>query len=347
MINRRQFLLAGAVLPLLTSCASDIIALQQRPPEVLAQELGVESASYVVLQGGKPGAVVALSGKPDAIFQAASLTKPVAALAALRLAQAGQLQLDAPVSRYLPNGYRHFHNPLRRAPGDAFDLVPASTLERVRVAQLLNHSAGFPNWSNGTLSFKSEPGARWAYSGEGYVMLQNVVEAITQTGLAPYLEQQLFAPLGMADSSLAWRDAFAERSVSGTMMLGLRQRMRFQEAVAASTLYTTAADYARFMSALLADDALLALTLSRTVEADQPLGLAWGLGWGIEQGAGGPYIWQWGNNPGYRAFAMASTVSKDGFVVLTNSEKGMPLAASIARQVLPAEHNAFRFPWVS
>jgi hypothetical protein len=51
--------------------------------------------------------------------------------------------------------------------------------------------------------------------------------------------------------------------------------------------------------------------------------------------------------PGFRAFAMASVASKDGFVLLTNSERGMPLAASLARSVLPAEHNAFRFSWVA
>jgi CubicO group peptidase (beta-lactamase class C family) len=117
--------------------------------------------------------------------------------------------------------------------------------------------------------------------------------------------------------------------------------------VAAASLYTTAADYSRFMSALLANDRLLSLALAKPVEVDGPLGLQWGLGWGIERASGGPYIWQWGNNPGFRAFAMASVTSKDGFVILTNSERGMPLAASVAQSVLPAEHNAFRFSWVA
>jgi hypothetical protein len=72
-----------------------------------------------------------------------------------------------------------------------------------------------------------------------------------------------------------------------------------------------------------------------------------GLGSGIEDSEGGPCIWQWGNNPGYRSFAMASVTSKDGFVILTHSERGMPLAASLAHSVLPTEHNAFRFSWVA
>lgn len=100
------------------------------------------------------------------------------------------------------------------------------------------------------------------------------------------------------------------------------------------------------MSALLVNDAMLSLTLENPVEVDTALGLEWGRGWGIERAPGGPYIWQWGNNPGFRTFAMASVTSKDGFVILTNNDRGMPLAASVAHAVLPAEHNAFRFSMV-
>lgn len=63
-------------------------------------------------------------------------------------------------------------------------------------------------------------------------------------------------------------------------------------------------------------------------------------------GDAAPYIWQWGNNPGYRAFAMASSRSGDGFVLLTNSENGLKLAEPIAQTLLPGEHNVFRFPWL-
>lgn len=356
-IHRRNLLLAGAGLaPLLSSCANDISRLRERPPEELAQRLKVCSAAYAVLRAGKPGAPVAVSGcngteeekaRPDAIFQAASLTKPVVAYAALRLALEGRLDLDAPVSRYLPDGYRHFHKALMRSADDAHDLVPASTLRRVSVAQLLNHSAGFPNWSGGTLTLGSEPGRRWGYSGEGYMLLQSVIESVTGTELADYLDRQLFAPLGMADTSLIWRDAFEARAVSGMTTYGIRQRGRFRRAMAAASLYTTAADYARFMSALLADAELLSLLLARPVEVDAALGLQWGLGWGIEQAPGGPNLWQWGNNPGFRAFAMASATSGDGFVLLSNNDRGMPLAASLAHAVLPGEHRVFRFPRVA
>ncbi len=352
-ISRRNLLLASATLPICASCASDITKLRERPVAVLAKELEVCSAAYAVLRAGTPTTPVSLSGcgennaRADTIFQAASLTKPVVAFAALRLVLEGQLDLNAPVSHYLPAGYRHFHSALARSPSDAHDVVPRSSLSRVSVAQLLNHTSGLPNWSSGALSFEAEPGTRWGYSGEGFVILQAVMEAVTNTELSAYLDEKVFGALGMADTSLIWRDAFAERAVGGTTAFGFKQRVRFKSAVAAASLYTTAADYARFMSALLANDQLLSLALAKPVEVDGALGLDWGLGWGIERAPGGPYIWQWGNNPGFRAFAMASVTSRDGFVILTNSERGMPLAASVARSVLPAEHNAFLFSWVA
>ena len=97
---------------------------------------------------------------------------------------AGQLELDAPVSRYLPGGYRHYHSVLARRPGDASDLVPAEVLAPMTVASLLNHSAGLPNWSPGALSPAAVPGRRWQYSGEGYVLLQSVMEAASGLDIA-------------------------------------------------------------------------------------------------------------------------------------------------------------------
>ncbi|MDE2417831.1 MAG: hypothetical protein KGN32_08505 [Burkholderiales bacterium] len=61
------------------------------------------------------------------------------------------------------------------------------------------------------------------------------------------------------------------------------------------------------------------MILSNPVPVDPALGLQWGLGWGIESAEGGPYLWQWGNNPA---------------IVLSPS-------------VLPAEHKVFRFSMVA
>ncbi len=120
-------------------------------------------------------------------------------------------------------------------------------------------------------------------------------------------------------------------------------QLEFNEPNAAASLYTTAEDYAKLISAQLADTALLERTLAKPIAVNSELGLTWGYGWGIETTANDSYLWHWGNNPGYRAFAMVSLSSRNGFVLFTNNESGMPLAATLARSAIPAEQGVFRF----
>ena len=344
-VTRRQLLLASAAAsPLLASCATDLTRYRDQDVAEVAASLGVCAAAYATLQAGRVQETVVAGtcgAAPDAVFQAASLTKPVVAYAALRLALAGQLDLHAPVSHYLTQGYVHYQHVLRRKPGDASDTVPASTLARIPVATLLNHSSGLPNWTGGTLAPAFEPGQRWRYSGEGYVLLQTVMEAITGMPIAQWMDTEVFAPLGMRDSSLVWKSSYEGRAVHANGGTG---GMRWGVPVGAASLYTTAGDYARLLSAVVADERLLALAFSAPVAADKALGLEWGCGWGIERTPAGPMLWQWGNNPGFRNFAMVSPSSGNGFVLLTNSDRGMALAPPLARRVLPGEHPVFRFP---
>jgi CubicO group peptidase (beta-lactamase class C family) len=120
------------------------------------------------LDAGKPNKAMVASRcstdrllDADAIFQAASLTKPLIAFFALKLARDGMTDLDAPVSRYLPDGYAHHQNSFGDPDSPKFDLVPASTLARIPVVTLLKHSSGLPNWTSGLLAPEFEPGSRW------------------------------------------------------------------------------------------------------------------------------------------------------------------------------------------
>jgi CubicO group peptidase (beta-lactamase class C family) len=254
-----------------------------------------------------------------------------------------RLDLRAPVSRYLPGGYEHRQNPFGEASERHVDVVPAHTLARIPVATLLNHSSGLPNWTRGALTPEFVPGERWQYSGEGYVLLQAVLSAASGQDIESLVSKYVFGPLDMRHSRLRLTEDIREQVVDGTSWFGGLSRFDFHEPNAAASLYTTAADYANLLSALLADKALLALTVSQPVAAERALGLAWGHGWGTETAAGGPYLWHWGNNPGFRAFAMVSVSSGNGFVLFTNSERGMPLAAPLARSTVPGEHGVFRF----
>jgi CubicO group peptidase (beta-lactamase class C family) len=349
-ISRREFLAFGTIAPFLSSCATNLAKFSEEPLPALASRLGVCAASYVTLTAGKPNTPVMVSGcssappvHAEAIFQAASLTKPVIAFVALKLVLDGKLDLNAAVSRYLPDGYAHRQNPFGGTNANKVDRVPASTLARIPVATLLNHSSGLTNWTSGALAPEFIPGKRWQYSGEGYVLLQAVISAVTGQDIGSCVSKHVFEPLGMRNSRLRLTEDIRERLVHGTSRFGWDSQFDFIEPNAAASLYTTAEDYAKLIQALLADTALLSLTLANPVMVDSELDLAWGYGWGIETAVGGPYLWQWGNNPGFRAFAMVSASSRNGFVLLTNSERGMPLAASLARSTVPTAHGIFRF----
>lgn len=334
----------------LSSCATNLSKFSDELLPALTKRLGVCAATYVTLDAGKPNAQVTVSGCPSTrhftgapIFQAASLTKPVIAFVALKLVSEGLLDLNAPVSRYLTNGYVHRQNPFSGEKIPEVDLVSVSILANITVATLLNHSSGLPNWSNSTLAPEFKPGEKWQYSGEGYCLLQAVINAVTGLDIETWVAKYVFEPLDMQHSRLRLTEDIKEQLVNGTSWFGWERQLDFSEPNAAASLYTTAEDYAKLISALVTDTALLSLTLVNPVTIDSKLGLAWGSGWGIEMAAGGPYLWHWGNNPGFRAFAMVSASSKNGFILLTNSERGMPLAASLAHSIIPAEHGVFRF----
>ncbi|GJI98807.1 hypothetical protein RugamoR57_55250 [Duganella caerulea] len=278
----------------------------------------------------------------DSVFQAASLSKPVFAYEVLKLVDQGEMELDMPVMHYLPQGYRHRFQPLKAEPSD---LVTDPQIQAVTVRMLLNHTSGLPNWASGPLKFDSAPGAKWGYSGEGFVLLQNAAEAVTGQPLDQLMDTQVFTPLAMDHSDYVWHGRLAENILPGTKANGTpRATKDFKRPVAAFSLYTSVADYGKFLAAVLNDDRVLKQITASPVESDQSLNLSWGLGWGIERSRDNLYIWQWGNNTGYRAFVIASPRTGDGLVMLTNSENGLKLAEPITQKVLPDEHKLFRFP---
>jgi CubicO group peptidase (beta-lactamase class C family) len=109
------------------------------------------------------GCLPALMLNSDSVFQAASLSKPVFAYAVLKLVEQGKLELDAPLVKYLPQGYRHQFDPLEAEPSD---LVTDPRIQAVTVRMVLHHSSGLPNWASGPLSFDSAPGAKGTTQGK-------------------------------------------------------------------------------------------------------------------------------------------------------------------------------------
>jgi len=348
MLTRRQTMMLGALSPLWVASRS----LGQETLAALATRLATADAICAVavstIRNGVPDQSIQVSGcAPPApagsVFQAASLSKPVVAHIAMKIVARKQLDLDTPVSKYLPHGYTHRQNLFALNAAPRTDVVPVEILQAVTPRHLLTHTAGFPNWANsGPLSLEFSPGSRWQYSGEGYVLLQTVLETITGKPLEQLAEDTVFGPLRMVNSSFKLNGRIDARLVSGSP-----RQLRFPSEIASSSLYTTAADYALFLAAVLNDQSLLASTLDRPVELPrswrsliQSTQLFWGLGWGLEVRDRPVSIWHWGSNPGFRALVLADLASRNGVVVLTASQTGMSAAKAIVGATIPGSHPA-------
>jgi CubicO group peptidase (beta-lactamase class C family) len=277
-------------------------------------------------------------------FEAASLSKPVTAYVALQLVDGGKLSLDAPLTRYVKYA----------------DLPDDPRGAAITARIVLSHRTGFANWRRrDPLKIFFTPGERFSYSGEGYVYLQRAIEAIMGETLDVTAKRLVFDPLGMTKSSFAPQPAAPDLALPhsdiGTPLPSPASQGR--QVNAAASLVTTAADYGRFVTALVRGDRLQRATAaemftpqirldpsctqctdraSTTTSPD----LAWGLGWGIEESSGGRTIWHWGDNPGFKNYVAVSLASRRGFVYFSNSDSGLALRDRVVDLVLGGRHPA-------
>jgi CubicO group peptidase (beta-lactamase class C family) len=264
----------------------------------------------------------------DTIFAAASLTKPVFAAGVMALVDDGVLELDRPLSEYLSEPY----------------LTEDDRVASITSRMVLSHTTGFPNWregsddrvhpSHGALRLRWPPGTRWGYSGEGFSYLQEVVEQLCAAPIAEYLADVVLRPLGMIDSSFAWPDADEPRLAIGHDESGAaRPLFRPPKAkAAAGGMFTTAPDYLRFLDHCLVYEQRMFVQHAHIDEE-----LAWGLGWGIENGEANA-VWQWGDDPGYKNFVIGRPTQEVGLVVFTNGDRGADVYTALVRKLLPGPH---------
>jgi len=291
------------------------IACASAEGPVWSHAAGVRDAATP--EDGEPAAVDA-----ETVFEAASLSKPVFAYVVLQLVDAGLLELDAPLVDYAPLA----------------DLAGDRRHEEITARMVLSHATGLPNWRppGGRLELHSDPGERWTYSGEGFALLQRVVEALAAESLAQLAQRFVFEPLGMTRSSFVWREDLAPNVALPHDAQGRSQPMRqLAEGEAAFSLLTTASDYALFLAAILRGEGLAPETreLLATPQVDVDAGVTWGLGFGLEEHPDGLALWHWGHNDGYRAYMLAFPARDFAFVFFANGENGMLLLEHLVELV--------------
>jgi CubicO group peptidase (beta-lactamase class C family) len=338
-------LVAGMNLMPVPAASSDVRQLisDARVPG-LSMAVVREDGTVEVTAAGVRNAHTGATVDAQTVFDAASLSKPVFAYAVLRLVDAGKLSLDTPLSRHVP------------------DYVPKDARAAdVTVRHVLSHSSGLPNWRSTEYPLKVyfPPGERFSYSGEGFVWLQRVVEAVTGESMNAAMHRLVFEPLEMRRSSYVWQRAFeSDYADPHDATLSSAAKKKPTSANAAATLQTTAGDFARFLQAALSGVGLkpetarvwleprvnVGRTCVQCLSADPPEtrpDVAWGLGFGLEPSSGTFFHWGDNDRGRFKAFVMGLPQRRSAIVVFTNGFNGMSIMPELVGNILPGEHPAF------
>jgi CubicO group peptidase (beta-lactamase class C family) len=268
-----------------SSAAPARAAAVEREARAAMARTGARGLAVAVIEDGQPVLVRAwgernAAGDPleaATVMYGASLTKAVFAYTVMQLVEEGKLDLDRPVAGYLPRPLPEYGN--LDAYGNWGDLAGDERWRRITARHLLTHSAGFANFSwdepDGKLRFHFDPGARYAYSGEGLILLQFVIEKGLGLDLGAEMQRRVFDRFGMADTSMKWRADLARNLADGWMADGKaephdeRSRVR-----AAGSMDTTIADFARFAAAFMRGEGLRPASRAEMLKAQLPISSA-------------------------------------------------------------------------
>src|SRR5579862_6638052 len=287
-------------------------------------DLHVPGVSIAVVHNGvidwaRGFGVQQLGGKPvstDTLFQAGSISKPVAAMAALHLVQEGKLSLDSDVNTLLTTW---------KIPAS-----PAAPNATVTLRELLTHTAGFtvhgfPGYAanaavptlvqvlNGEkpantdpIRLENGPGKDWKYSGGGYTVMQQLLVDVAKEPFPKLLHDSVLAPIGMTHSTYQQPlpaalqpSAAAPYTADGTAVPG---GAHTYPEMAAAGLWTTASDIALYVmenQQSLAGKANHVLSQEMTREMMTPGLGSWGLGVQIGGAEKDRYFTHGGVNAGF------------------------------------------------
>lgn len=304
---------------------------------------------------------------PDTLFHIGSVSKTFTAIAVMQLVEQGKVNLDAPLSRYVPE----------------FSMLPRFKNNKITVRTVMDHHSGIPgDMFNGLITegkpypqfrsrmiealSKTYPERRvntqMAYNNSGVVLLQNLVESVTGQDFENYTHEHMFTPMGMPDSS--FNDTLAPDSAvtrNYKMFPDGKVRVKPREYVngwAAGSILSSADDMANYLRMLNARGAGLygqviqASTLERmlTQQTHLPLdilyvklGLAWILypnNWsGFMYGHDGGTVYNFTKlyvlpGTGLAAFASANT-NTPGIVVGKVAQRALDLAYTAKTGIEP------------
>jgi CubicO group peptidase (beta-lactamase class C family) len=293
----------------------------------------------------------------DTVIWAASITKGVFGTYVMRLVEQENFALDTPVIRLLPQPLDSFE-PYRET---AVELVKDPAWPTVTPRMLLSHTSGLSNFAflepDEKMHLHFKPGTKYSYSGEGFNLLQFVIEQRKGQPLDRLMQGALFGPLGMTRTGMVHRAEFADNVADRyDADERFRAKTRRSPGRAAGSMATTADDLARFAAALF-DGRILGKRATRAMlspwiairtlhqfplDANEPegaeagrVGLAYGGGWGLlTKTPFGPAFFKEGHGDGAQNYMICFERRRQCMIILTNSDNGEAAFRPLLERIL-------------
>ncbi|ACV25519.1 serine hydrolase domain-containing protein [Kangiella koreensis] len=284
----------------------------------------------------------------ETVFTGASLSKPIAAVTALRLVDKGLVSLDEDINHKLEGWTIHESDYTKD--------------KKVTLRHLIGHTAGVKNFVYGSYDegqaipttvqilegtspsinpsaeMMAVPGEQYKYSNPGYTIIELLIEDITGKGFEEVVEEGVLSRANMKDSSFVQPapQYLMKRKATGYSNELKAYPYRLFPFQAAGGIWTTPQDLAKFMIALMDDyheknNTLVSKKIADQIFAKDKARLGFTKKYNEE--SGDLVFDHWGSNEGFTSYMVGSLGDKQGLVIMTNSDNGFGLMAAISRAV--------------
>ncbi len=275
-----------------------------------------------------------LPATSESLFRTGSIAKPLAAVAALTLADAGKLDLDAPVQQYCPDfPKKQWTITTRELLSHTAGIRHYKGEETLSTVHYPTMSAAFAIFANDPLLF--EPSTQYSYSTYAYTIVGCVIEGIAHQSYYDYLAAHVLKPAGMTHTFVDDQFAIVPHRVRGYQNVKGQIRnagpMDSSYKIPGGGLVTTAEDLVRFEDAMLGgklikpqtrEAAWTPLPVPDASSPDKPS--KYGLGWMVGTRGGHKVVGHSGSQQGCNTAMGVVPDQNFAIAILTNYEGGSP-----------------------
>jgi serine beta-lactamase-like protein LACTB, mitochondrial len=318
-----------------------IVAADMKAKHTPAVEIAIAKGGHIVYSKafGNVDLENDLRAEPETLFRTGSLAKPMTAVAALTLADAGKLDLDAPVQKYCPAF------PLKQWPITTRELLSHTSGIRHYKGDEIASTRHYRSMSDALVMFANdpllfEPGTSYSYSTYGYTLVGCVIEGASGQQYFGYLREHVLQPAGMNHTAIDDVFQIVPHRARGYQYLDGEVKnadlMDSSYKIPGGGLDTTAEDLMRLAAALMNGGILKPDTIARmwtpfTLRSGKAAGTGvepnsnYGLGWEITMSNGHKVVWHTGSQQGCNTAMALVPEERFAVAIMTNMERAHPI----------------------